>query len=163
MDYLEELSTALQVFCSPKIFENVRCAQKLGPRLLKTVLVIPDPSLELHRTTQTVCAIRRVRLGAFDVNICIIESASVEKKPRQGIINPKQAVVPIERGRDSKGHFEMVDGLLSLALGSVNFSENTMRFADAILLACLWEETDFTGYGFLCGVELVTRRSRCCV
>jgi len=104
-----------------------------------------------------VCAIGCVQLGAFDVSICIIKPTSVEKKPRQGIINPKQVVVPVERGRNSKGHLEMVDGLLSLALGSVYISENTMRFVDAILLACLWEETDCTGYSLFCPIPITNR------
>jgi hypothetical protein len=37
--------------------------------------------------------------------------------------------VPVERGCDSEGYLEMVDGLVSLALGTVNLAKNAIRIA----------------------------------
>ena len=56
----EELSTVLHVLYSPKLVVNVGRAQSLGLRLFKSVLLIPNRGLQLHRITQEVCAIDHV-------------------------------------------------------------------------------------------------------
>lgn len=61
---------------------------------------IPNSSPQPHRTTQVVCAIDRVRLGAFKVSICIVEPPFKERRPPQGIINPKQVIVSVEKRRN---------------------------------------------------------------
>ena len=45
----------------------------------------------------------RVRLGAFDVSVCVVEFLVTEKQLRQGVMIPKQEIVPVECGRDPEG------------------------------------------------------------
>ena len=66
-------------------------------------------------------------------------------------------MVPIGRGRNSDGYLIMVDRFLYLALESIYFAEDTMRLADPILFAFLWEESDRAECGFFCGVQLFAR------
>jgi len=42
------------------------------------------------------------------------------------MMDPEQLVVPVERGRDSKGYLEMVNGLLCFTLGTVYLAKNSM-------------------------------------
>ena len=77
----EELSTVLHVPRSPKLVVNIDCAQSLRLRFFKSVLPVPNHDLLLHRVTQMVWAIDRVRLGAFDVRLCIVEPAFTAKQP----------------------------------------------------------------------------------
>jgi len=69
-------------------------------------------------------------------------------------MNPKQLIVPVERGRDSEGCIKMVNGLLRPTLGTIYLAEDVMTIVDLKLFAFLREEIDRTGCGFLCGVEL---------
>ena len=144
---LDESSTALHALCIPKIAVGVSRANTLGPRLFKPVLPIPNCGLHLHRSTQEACVMGRVRLGAFNVNLCIVGP----------VFTTKQVIVPIKRGRDSDGHLIMVNTLLYLALGSVNLAESTMRFADQVFSIFPCEEIDCAECGFFCSVELFVR------
>ena len=58
-----------------------------------------------------------VRLGLIiDVIMCLPELAFFQKKkkePHESVMNPKRFIVPLERGRDSKGLLEMASRLLS--------------------------------------------------
>ena len=35
-----------------------------------------------------------MRLGLFEVNVCFVERAFVEKQPRHSVVNPKQFLLP---------------------------------------------------------------------
>jgi len=48
----------------------------------------------------------------------------------------------------------MMSGFPYIPLGSIYITESTMRSADPTLLAFLWEEINYAGCGFFCGVEL---------
>ena len=121
---LEEFSTTLQIFRSPKLLENFGGAQSLRRRLFEPMLLVPNPGLLLCCTAQIVGAIDRVRFGAFDVNVRIVEPAFVTKQPRQVVMNLKQHTVPVGRGRDFEGHLVLVNSFLRLALGSVYIAED---------------------------------------
>ena len=69
-------------------------------------------------------------------------------------MNPKQLTDHVERGCNSEGYLEMVNGLLILALGVVYISKNTVNETDPKLIVFLREETDRTGCGFLYDIEL---------
>ena len=47
----------------------------------------------------------------FDVSVRGIQPVFIEKQPRQGEMDPKQFMVPVERGRDPEGCLEVVDRL----------------------------------------------------
>ena len=51
---LEELPALFHIFRSPKLLINVGSAQSLRPRLFEPVLLVPNPSLCLHRMTKVV-------------------------------------------------------------------------------------------------------------
>ena len=152
---LEELSTPLQMRRSPKPLINIGRAQNLRSRLFEPVLVVPNLSLQFHRPTQLVCVVNRVRLGAIDVSLCVVEPAFVEKQPSQGMVDPKQAILPAERGCDSEGYLVMVNGLPRLALGLIYIAKRVMRLAEQKLMICLREEINCAGCGFFGGVELL--------
>jgi len=145
----EELSDIFRISCRPKLLVHIKSAQRLGFGLFKPMLLIPKPSLQLRRASQKVCAIARVRFGAFDVSVCVIESAFLGKHLRQGIMGPKRSTVQVERRRDFKGYLVVVNGPLSLALGVIDMSKNTMTMADPELFAFLREEFDRAGCGSL--------------
>jgi hypothetical protein len=75
-------------------------------------------------------------------------------------MNPKQLIVPVERGCDSEGYLEMVDSLLRLALGAIYIAKNTVTLADLKLFAFLRKEINRAGCGLFCGVELIVRTQR---
>jgi hypothetical protein len=68
-------------------------------------------------------------------------------------MNPKQETVPVERGSNPEGYFEMVNRVLGIA-------EKTMGFADSKLFAFPWEELDRAECGFFCGIELFVRTQK---
>jgi hypothetical protein len=76
-----------------------------------------------------------VRPGAFDVSLCIVEPAFIEKQPRQAVMSQKQFIVPVEGGCNTESYLEMVDSLICVALGTMYMAKNTVRFADMSLLA----------------------------
>ena len=45
-------------------------------------------------------------------------------------MNPNQLVVPVGRGRNPEGYLKVVDSFLSLALGMVCFSKDTVALTD---------------------------------
>ena len=53
--------------------------------------------------------IDRVRLGAFDLNMSIIDPVFIVKQCRQGAMDPKQLGVPVESGRDPEGRLVVTD------------------------------------------------------
>jgi len=57
-------------------------------------------------------------------------------------MDPKQLMIPVEGGCDSNGFLEMVNCLVSIALGSMYPAENMVRLAGLILIAFLRDETD---------------------
>ena len=54
---------------------------------------------------------------------------------------------------DPEGFLEMANCLLSLAPGLMDFAENSMAFAETMLIAIL-REVECTGRRFFCRVEL---------
>ena len=63
--------------------------RNLGPGFFEPALPIPEPGLQLHRATQMIGVIDRVRLGAFDLNMRIIDPVFILKLYRQGALDPK--------------------------------------------------------------------------
>ena len=98
-----------------------------------SALMVPNPSLQLHRTTQVVCAIDRVYLGTFDLGVCVVEPVFDAKQLCQFVMNR----------------------LLDIALGSIYAAESAARFADQKLMAFLWDEVDRVECGCFCGVEMI--------
>ena len=77
---LGTLHDTMQVRLLPqysKLLVNISSTQSLGLRLFEPVLLVQNPSLHLHRISLVACVIDRVRLGAFDVSLCVIEPAFV--------------------------------------------------------------------------------------
>jgi len=119
LDPLEESSAPLQNLRSPELLIDIGSTRSLRPRLFEPVLLGPNPSPQLHRATQFVCVVDRVRLGLFDVSVRVLEPAFIEKQVRQVVMNPKRATVRPERGRNSESNLVMGNGLLPLALGMI--------------------------------------------
>ena len=69
-------------------------------------------------------------------------------------MDPKQVVVPVERGRNFDRHLEMMNGFHPFALRLVDFTKDAMRFADEEFLALFGEEAETARHNFYCGVEL---------
>ena len=134
----EERSTALHMTRNYKLLVDIRGTQSLGPRLFEPCCLYQTLAC-IFITIQVVCAIGRVRLGAFDVSACVIKPAFIAKQTRQLVMNPKQLHVPVERGRDLESYLKMVNCFLSFALGMIYAAKNTMRFADPVFFTCLWE------------------------
>ena len=70
----------------------------------------------------------------------IVEFVFIEIQQRQGVMNPKELMVPVERGPDSEGCLEMVCGFLCLALGTIYVAEDTVGLTELKFLAFVWEE-----------------------
>jgi len=64
------------------------------------MLFIPKLSLQPGRTSQKVCIVGRVRLGLFNMGVCVVEPALVGKQDRQEEMSPEQLLVEVERGRN---------------------------------------------------------------
>ena len=79
---LEKPPNAPRVTCGPELLEHLDSAQCLGPRLLKPILSMSKPSLQLHRASQNVCiiAVGRVQLGLFDVSVRVIDPGVLIRK-----------------------------------------------------------------------------------
>jgi hypothetical protein len=56
---------------------------------LQACAAVPNPGLLLHRVTQVECAIGRVRLGMFNMSLCVVEPAFIAKQPCEFVMNPK--------------------------------------------------------------------------
>ena len=84
IDLLEGLSSDLCIMRGPELLEYIEGVQRLGPRFFKPALLIPNPSLLMHRETQKVRVVDRVRLGMFNVRLCLLELSFVEKQPYPG-------------------------------------------------------------------------------
>ena len=151
-DPLEEHSTIFHILRNPELLVDVDRAQSFRSRLFKSMLLVPISSLLLHRITQEVYTIVRVRLGVFNVGLCIVEPAFIAKQPRQFVMDPKSLTLPVERGSNSES---WVNGLLGLALRLIYIPEDSMRIAGHMLFAFLWGEIDRAECGFFCGVELL--------
>src|SRR6266478_4981972 len=102
LDFPEELSTVLRISRGPEFLEQADSVQSPRPRLFESVLPKPKHSLAPCSTTQIVRIIDRVRLGAFDVNVCVIESALAGKYVRKEEKDPKLLIVRVERRGDPK-------------------------------------------------------------
>ena len=59
----------------------------------------------------------------------------------------------MEGRRDSKGSFEMVNGLLLLALGTIRITKDVMTLTEQKLLAFLRKALQCTGCGLFRGVK----------
>ena len=94
-------------------------------------------SLQIHRASQVVCVVDRVRLGLFNMSVCIIELAFPGKQARQGEMGPKQLIDQVKRGCNSGGYLEMVNGFLYLVPGAIYIAKNAVTSADQNLLAFL--------------------------
>ena len=115
----EEDSAALRVLRSPGLLINVGSVQSLRLCPFEYALLIPKPGLQLHCAAQIVRAVGRVRLSASNVSVCVAELVFAKKQLRQGVVDPKQVIVPVERGCDPEGYLEVVDGLLCFASSDI--------------------------------------------
>ena len=129
--------------------------QNLGLCLLELVFFIPNLGLQLHCATKIVGGIDRVRFGAFDVSMRVVEPLFAEKQLRQRMINPKQEMAPAERGRDPEGRLVVVDRLLRLAPRTSYVPKDMVTFTDQKLIPFVREEINCSECGFFCGVELL--------
>jgi len=86
---LEVPSASLRVLRSSKPFKDFSRAQSLRLRLFKSVLLVQNPNLPLRRKAQEVWTVDRVRLGVFEMSVCVIEPALIAKQLRQVVMNPK--------------------------------------------------------------------------
>jgi hypothetical protein len=57
-----------------------------------------------------------MRLDVFKVSLCIDELTLPSKNLRQSVMDPKQLISPVERGRNPECYLEMVNRFLPLAL-----------------------------------------------
>ena len=80
--HLKEIPAALNISRHPKLLKNLECTQELDFCVFKPTLSIPDMSIRLHRAAQVEPAFSRVRLGSFDVGVCIVEIALIEVRKR---------------------------------------------------------------------------------
>ena len=126
----------------PEFLECTESAQRLGARLFKPVLSIPNPSLLIHRPGQKVRVVDRVRFGALDVSLSILEFALLVKHVCQGEIYPKQLADHVKSRGNSQGNLEMVGGILRISPGSMYFAENAVTLANPNFLALLQEKID---------------------
>ena len=134
-DGLEVRSTTLRIFRSPKFLKRINSTRNLRPRLSKPVLFMPQPRPQVHRVRQTIWSIDRVRLGVFSTAMGVVESLFGEKQLRQGVIDPKQQIVPVGRGSDPEGCLEVLDRLLGLTLGVIYETKEVVRLTDQELIA----------------------------
>ena len=93
-----------------------------------------------------------VGLGSFDVDVCVVKLGVITKKLGQGVIYPKQLVVPTRTGCDSEGRLEMANGLLLLSLLSTYYAKKSMKLTDQLFTSFLRGEIDCAGCGALCCV-----------
>ena len=91
--------------------------------------------------TLVVRVVNRVQFGSFNVGVCVLKLAFITKQQRQGVMNPDQFTSPAERGRDSEGHLEKVNGFLFLSLAITYLAKNAVRLVAAIMFSALREET----------------------
>lgn len=94
---------------------------------------------------QVVGVIDHVRLITFEVSVCVVEPAFVNRQLRQGIMDPKQLAVPVGRRGEFESRFEMLNGLPYLALGSIYFAKETVRSAEAKWIAFLRDKAGTCG------------------
>ena len=114
-------------------------------------------SLQPYHASEKVCAIvvDRVRLGVFDVGVCIVKPVLIKKRSCQGEMNPKQEIGPAKRRRYSEGYPETVNSRLCITLGTVYNAKDEVTSADGEPFTFLREEIDCAGCNFLYGIELV--------
>ena len=93
----------------------VGSTQSLRLCLFEHALLIPNISLQFHRTTQIVQIVDCMRLGTFDVSVCIVKPIFAERQLRQVEMVPEQVIVPVERGCDFEGCLVVIDGLFRFA------------------------------------------------
>jgi hypothetical protein len=80
-----------------------------------------------------------VQLGVLSVNVRVVKPVFIGKQVRQGDMNTRQEMKPVERRRDSEGYLEMMSGLLRFALGKIYITERVVTSTDVVLIAFLWE------------------------
>ena len=83
-----------------------------------------------------------MRLGVFDVSVCIVELVVAKKELRQAVMDPKPDIVPVETGCDPEGCLVVVNCLLCLALVVIYDAKETVRSADLELIAFVRKEID---------------------
>jgi len=130
VDLPEELSSFFHTVRSPKLLEYTEKAQCLRFRLFNHVLLIPKSSLQPRRASQKVCVVNRVRPGLFNMSVCVVEPAFPGKQACQEGMNPEQLLVGVEGRSNHEGYFEMVNGLLRVALSVIYFAKSTVTCAD---------------------------------
>ena len=114
----------------------------------------------VHRATKAVRVVNRIQFSLFDVGLCIVKLVYVVKQPRQGVVNPEKLTMPVEGGCNSDDRFGMLNGLLSVTLGSMYKTEKAMRIADPIRSALVQREFECVGGSFLRGVKLIVIKQR---
>jgi len=154
LDRPEEPPTDLGLACSSDLLESIDSPQRLEFCLSKPTLLVPDPSLEIHRATQIVCVVGDVRPRAIDVFVDEIDGGFSQIHLCQGVMNPKQVVVHVERGSELEGCLVMADGLPFVSLGTMCIAKETVAFADPRLLALIQGEIDRAGSCFFCRLGL---------
>ena len=90
----EKCSGPLRVIRGPELLEHIESLQCLEFRPFRPVLFIPKPSLHPRGEGQTVWIVDRVRLGALNVSVRVVEAAFSGKQVGQGAMDPKQFAVP---------------------------------------------------------------------
>ena len=87
--------------------------------------------------------------------MCIVEPAFIAKQPRQGVVDPKQLLVPAEARCNPEGRLVMANRLLPLGFVGTYNAKNPMRLTDPVFFTLLREELNCTKCGFFCSVKLV--------
>src|SRR5258708_6706942 len=84
-----------------------------------------------------------------------LKLAFIEEKLRKRVMNPKNLIVPVERGRDFDSRLEVVNSFRSLALGTMYEAKKAVRLTELQLLTFIREKTNRTRCDFFSGVWLI--------
>lgn len=126
VNFLEESSTGLQILRGPEFLVGPGRAQSLELRLFESALSIQNYSPQVNRATKVVCVLDCMRLGLPGVKVCAVKLALVEKQYPQGVMDPEQLSAPFEKGRNCEGRLEVMNGLLSIALGTIYVAKKAL-------------------------------------
>ena len=77
--------------------------QCLGLRPSEAALAIPKPGLWFHHEVEKVWVTDPVRLGVSNASTSTIEPFSAKEQSREGVMNLKLMIVPIESRANSEG------------------------------------------------------------
>lgn len=95
-----------------------------------------------------------MRLGPFDVDLGVVESALRGEQLAQVIMIPELFSGPVEGGGDPKGCLEVVGSLFCFVVAAVYVAKKAVTSAGPKFFIFAWEEVDCSGRGGFRGVEL---------